>query len=375
MLKRAVFISCFDSYDNRVKAFVELFEQKGYETRYLYADFHHMSKCYNNNTYENGERINVVPYNKNLSVKRLYSHYIFSKKVIKYIKIYHPDFIYCMVPPNSLVKEIGIYKQTHTEIKLVFDIYDMWPESFPYSRYSKLLQLPFAYWGKLRRNYVRQADVIFCVSEEGKKLLVPEVYGKPVKVIRPAIPEGEMPEYNPREDVFSFVYLGMINHIVDMDLGEEILGALAKKKRTLLHIIGEGQYLNEFVARLEKDGVEVICHGCVFEQKEKNMIFSLCNMGLNIPRKEIDSTMSLKAIEYMRAGLPFVNNASGEIRKIVEEDEVGINIAGDNIEEIISWILKLGKQDYMKIHDKCVNSYKSRFLTQNYAEIFDVLLR
>lgn len=374
MPRRAIFISCFDSYNNRVKTFVELFEKKGYDIKYLYADFDHMSKSYNNNVYKNSERIKVTSYKKNLSLKRLYSHRLFSKQVIKYIKKYQPDVIYCMVPPNSLVKYIGMYKQAHPEIRLVFDIYDMWPESFPYSQYSKLLQIPFMYWGKMRKDYVKAADLIFCVSEEGKKCIIPEVWGKPVRVIRPAVPRGAMPEYKPKEEVFSFVYLGMINHIVDRNLGEGILGALSKKRKTILHIIGEGQYLNEFVARLGNAGVEVICHGCIFEQNEKNSIFSLCNMGLNIPRKEIDSTMSLKAIEYMRAGLPFINNANGDIRRIVEEDKVGINVEDNNIEKIVDRILSLKKQDYIEIHNNCINSYKNRFLTQNYVEIFDGLL-
>lgn len=375
MSRRAIFISCFDSYDNRIKSFVELFEQKGYEIKYLYADFQHVSKCYNSNIYKDGKRIKVIPYRKNLSVKRLYSHYLFSKQVIKYIEKVHPDFIYCMIPPNSLVKKIGMYKQIHTETKLIFDIYDRWPESFPYLQYSRLFRLPFAYWGNLRKNYVGQADIIFCVSEEVKKGLIAEARDKPINVVRPVVPEGEMPEYKPRRSVLSFVYLGMINHIVDMDLVESILGALAEKRRTILHIIGEGQYLNEFVTRIENVGVEVVCHGCIFEQKKKNLIFSLCNMGLNIPRKEIDSTMSLKAIEYLRVGLPFVNNANGEIRRIVEEDKIGVNVEDNNIDKIVDWILGLHKQDYMKIHNNCINSYKNRFLAQNYDDIFDGLLR
>lgn len=375
MSKRAIFISCFDSYNNRVKAFVDLLEKKGYETKYVYADFQHVSKCYNSNMYKNGERIKVISYKKNLSVKRLFSHYIFSKQVIKYIEKYHPDFIYCMIPPNSLVKKIGKYKQEHMEAKLIFDVYDRWPESFPYTQYQNLLQLPFTYWSKLRRDYIRHADIIFCVSEEEKESILPEVFDKPVKVVRPIIPEGEMPEYKPSEDVLSFVYLGMINHIVDRDLGEKLLGGLAKKKKTILHIIGEGEYLDEFVTRLENAGVEVICHGCIFEQREKNKVFAFCNMGLNIPREEIDSTMSLKAIEYMRAGLPFVNNAHGEIRNIVESEQVGVNIEVDNIEKNIKSIVNLKKQNYLELHSNCIHSYKKYFLSQNYINCFEELLR
>lgn len=368
-MKRAVFISCFNSYDNRVKPYIDVFLNNGYKIRYLYADFDHITKEYHEKIYKNGVCIHVKRYKRNISLSRLLSHYLFSKKTIKYIKDYKPDFIYCMVPPNSLVKKIGLYKKTHADVKVVFDVYDMWPESFPCSgKINFILKIPFGYWRNLRKNYIGYADMLFGVSEEGKKFLSKETNEKPIEVIRPIVPVGEMPKYNPATDELSFCYLGMVNHIIDMELGVFLLGELAKVKKTVLHIIGEGQYLQRFTETLSDVGVEVVCHGCVFDQSEKNKIFSLCNMGLNIPRKEIDSTMSLKAVEYMRVGLPFINNANGEMHRIVEEDEIGLNVNTD-IKILIKEILDIKKSDYMKMHENCIESYKSRFINQDYESV------
>jgi glycosyltransferase involved in cell wall biosynthesis len=157
-----------------------------------------------------------------------------------------------------------------------------------------------------------------------------------------------------------------------MDLGVELLGGIARKRSVLLHIIGEGLNLNEFVKRLEILNVKVICHGVVFDMDEKNKIFSQCNMGLNIPREEIHSTMSLKAIEYMRAGLPFVNNAMGDIRMFVEEDNLGINIDKNNIAEAIDKISRLASDDLAKMHENIILSYKNRFINQDIKSILDI---
>lgn len=372
MKKKAVFISCFDSYDNRVRYFINVFEDKGYEIKYIFSDFDHIKKRYHEKWYKDGVRIHVISYKKNISLNRLLSHFIFAKKTIRFIKTYKPDFIYCMVPPNSLVKEIGKHRIKNRNIKLTFDVYDMWPESFPYSWNSVVLRIPFEFWRNLRKKYIGNADLILSVSEEGKKRLVDESRGSRIEVIKPTVPAGEMPEYNPNDDEFTFCYLGMINYITDIDLGVSLLGTLAKEKKTVLHIIGEGQYLEKFVESLRQVGVEVICHGCIFDQSEKNKIFSICNMGLNIPREEIYSTMSLKAIEYMRVGLPFINSAKGEIRRIVDCDRIGINVE-TNIETLVNNILCLKVLDYKAMHDRCVESYENRFIAQDYKAFFQDL--
>lgn len=372
-MKKCVCISCFDNYENRMRKIIEFFEKNNCDTIYLYADYNHSTKKENVNIYDCGEKIHVRKYNKNISLKRLYSHYIFAKKVRKRIETIKPDVIYCMIPPNYLVKELSDYKQIHPNIKLIYDVYDMWPESFPYVEKINALKFPFAIWKGLRSSNISKADLVLCVSEQEKEALIKELDSTPVRVLKPMIPIGEIPQYHPSAEKFSFCYLGMINHIIDIDLGVCILGELAKNKPTVLHIVGEGQNLDEFVEKLKEKKVEVICHGCVFDLKKKNKIFEMCNMGLNIPRKEINSTMSLKAIEYLRAGLPFINNANGDIRIIIEEDGGGLNYKGDVV-NLIKEIVSLNVETYNEMHNKCVYSYRKRFLAQDYDEIIGSVL-
>lgn len=368
-MERCVCISCFDYYTTRMQQINGFFIKNNYELKYLYASFDHFSKKENINEYRNGVKIKVPKYSRNLSIQRLYSHYKFASVVMRYINKYNPDVIYCMIPPNILVKKLAKYKDKNQRVKLIFDCYDFWPESFPYSKFMTLLKLPFLVWRNLRRRYISEADLIITVSEQCVQVLTQEVGNKPIRVIRPVINMDILPNYSFNVDELSFCYLGMINHITDIDLGVELLGSIARFKPVTLHIIGEGQNLNEFVKRLELASVNVICHGVIFDMDEKNKIFSICNMGLNIPREEIGSTMSLKAIEYLRAGLPFLNSAGGDIRNIVKEDMVGINIEED-LDIAADEILKLTKNKMQIMHERCVLSYRNRFIEQDYKTIF-----
>lgn len=48
---------------------------------------------------------------KNISIRRIWSHWCFAQKVWKVVEDTNPNFVYCLVPPNSLVKDLATLKQ------------------------------------------------------------------------------------------------------------------------------------------------------------------------------------------------------------------------------------------------------------------------
>lgn len=368
---KCVCISCFNYYSIRMKAVIDFYNKKGYEVTYIISDFDHYTKKKYNIEIPNSLQIKVPSYNKNLSVKRLISHLIFSKKLYKRLADIKPDIVYCMFPPNSLLKEVARYKQMK-KCKLIFDCYDMWPESFPYNKYEKILKLPFHYWKRLRDKYIDSADLLLCVSEYGRKALSEIVNKVPIKVLEPSLNETDVIEYN--SDInkgYVFCYLGNVNHITDIELGTSLLSALAKHTCVKIHFIGEGQNLNEFINNLTDSNIKIIRHGVIFDINEKNKIFSECNFGLNIPRKDIKSSLSLKSVEYMRAGLPYLNSGIGDNYMLVKENNLGLNIS-DNIDNTVKEILNLSSEDLKKMHENCIKLYKDRFLNINYDNLLTV---
>ena len=69
-------------------------------------------------------------YQKNVSLKRFYSHKILSKNVKKYLtKRQKPDIVYSSVPSLDVAKVCADYCHDNC-IKFIVDIQDLWPEAF-----------------------------------------------------------------------------------------------------------------------------------------------------------------------------------------------------------------------------------------------------
>lgn len=368
---KCICISCFDHYATRMKEIVGFFASKQFDVLYVISDFQHFEKKRFVANYDNCVQVRVPSYKSNLSIKRLLSHHVFSREVFKILKRQQPDVIYCMFPPNSLVKAINKYKKKH-DVRVIFDCYDMWPESFPYSRLGFLLKLPFSIWRNLREKNIGCADMLVCVSKSSEDYWNNKHPSIKTKVLMPAITIGDIPKYS--FDVSSeinFCYLGNINHIIDIDFAVEFLSKIANKKKTILHLIGDGIKKIEFVEKLEKNNVNVISYGVVFDEEQKKDIFAKCALALNIPRKEIHSTMPLKGIEYLQKGIPFVNTGEGDIANLVNLYRIGFNVSGESLNETVNKIISIDTIQLKEMSNNCQNCYLERFANQNLEFIFE----
>ena len=162
MVKKAIIINCFDNYTYNVRSeYVEkCLTENGYECMVLAADFDHRNRKKYKITRNRLKLISVPEYNKNISIRRIYSHYIFSRKVLKEIKREKPEFIYACLPPNFMTKYVAKYRQNNNTI-LVFDVVDMWPETLPLSVKKRVLISPILrIWASLRNRYLSYSDGI-----------------------------------------------------------------------------------------------------------------------------------------------------------------------------------------------------------------------
>ena len=84
---KVTIINCFPSIENnRVIPIMEYYEKHGNEAVMLTSNFHHYNKEKVILNRKNIVQLNVLEYKKNLSLSRIFSHIIFSKKVYKYLK-------------------------------------------------------------------------------------------------------------------------------------------------------------------------------------------------------------------------------------------------------------------------------------------------
>lgn len=373
-IKTCVCISCFNHYDTRIKVVKSFFEGKGYKVTYITSDYNHFEKKYYVANYPNTIQVHVPLYDKNLSFRRLLSQYLFSKRAYNIVKDIKPDVVYCMFPPNSIVRLMAKYKKKRG-CKLVFDGYDMWPESFPAQKMRHLLQLPFKMWANLRDNHIESSDIVLAVSQSMLDLVKGKWKSVPVRLLKPVILPSEIPPYNYYcDDTISFCYLGNVNHITDIDLMSKILIGVSKKKKVDLHIIGEGKNLQSLLDHFEGTDVHCYTHGVVMDNSKKREIYAQCNFALNLPREIIHSTMSLKSVEYMSMGLPMINSGEGDNRDIVESCRTGFNVDLSSVAECVEKIQNVTSERLEEMHRNCIIAYKDHFLSLNLDEILAEVL-
>ena len=104
------------------------------------------------------EYIHIPEYCRNLSIRRILSHWGFSIKVLKLLLVRKPNVILGVLPCNLLGLVLWFYKKMHSSVQLIIDVTDMWPESLPISKFSKnyyvfsyCLGIGYEKWGYLQQ--------------------------------------------------------------------------------------------------------------------------------------------------------------------------------------------------------------------------------
>ena len=139
LFKHAFIITAYYNYDYpiRVKYLIKYLESKKIKVTIVSADFDHRNKEYYNPENKEILLIHVPAYSKNLSVKRIFSHIVFSEKCKNICEKIQPDLIYAITPPNFMFKTLCLVKKNRPNMKLIYEIEDLWPETIPLSLNTK----------------------------------------------------------------------------------------------------------------------------------------------------------------------------------------------------------------------------------------------
>ncbi len=369
---KITFISCFDNYDIRIKPAIDFFEEKGIECHYITSDFNHRSKSKKEvRPHKNTTLINVPGYVSNLSIKRIISHIIFSFKVYKFIKKENPEVIYTIIPPNFLVYLFkNIYKKGNT--KVIYDVYDMWPETFPINKKNKLIQFIFSRWEKLRSKNIKYSNLIIteCALFKDKiNRQNPDSLSEVLYLCGDDYDENQdkridfskNPESN--SDEITLSYIGSINNIFDIELTMQIIKKVNELKKVKLLIIGDGEKRHEFLNRLDDSGIDYEFYGIVYDENKKQEILQKSMFGLNIMKDSVFVGLTMKSIEYFKNGIPIINNINHDTEKLINNYKAGINI--NNEKDLINEIIMCSNNIY-NLKKNVQILYKDKFSRQSY---------
>lgn len=359
---KAVIVSSSYSYLERVELLKEYYDSKGYDTTVLLTDFIHANKEYATWEKEGYVLIQTYPYQKNISVARLYSHHKFAKDVAAHLEQLDIDILHVLLPANSLAKVARQYKEKYPNVRLHLDIIDLWPETMPISRFKRTY--PFEYWRSLRDDNLDNADTVYCEcnlfiqvmkKQDDKRF-------KTLYWIKTTNPIDTIPMLS--KDELHLCYLGSINNVIDIDYIVTMCMELGKHRKVVLHIVGDGEKREELLKRMENTEAEVIYHGFVFEPEKKQSIFDVCHFGLNIMKPSVCVGLTMKSLDYFQAGLPIINNIQGDTADMVDTYKIGFN----GYQELLERLQELQDEDFLVMRQNVKKLYYDKFTKEAFVK-------
>lgn len=361
-------VTCFESNEERAGFVCDACVQRGYEVKVLTSDFSHIRKQKRDRIPDRFRAIETMPYEKNLSVKRMRSHSLFAKKAFEELEKEGPDLIWLMAPANSLIREARKYKETHPQTRLIIDIIDMWPESLPISVPKNVF--PLSVWKNIRSRNLSCADLVVSECDFYQETLKKEYQGKMETIhwargsqahkVDPDLPKGKI----------SLCYIGSINNIIDPEKIAETVRKIDLPVQ--LHVIGEGENTEMFLNTL-KPVCEVIYHGAIRDEKKKAEIFSGCHAGINIYKEGLYIGLTVKCIDYFEHGLPILNNIKGDTYRLVEEYRAGYNV--DEVSKIdAKELIRMRKQDE-NIYELYRTHFTKEVFTEKCLQVIDEVMK
>ena len=162
-IKKIVFINLYGlSKEFRTELLSNFFSDHNYKPIHIISNFNHHSKKFDNSYSYSRIKVKVPRYSKNVSLKRMYSHLIFSLKAFFLIIRIRPTIVYLKIPSNTILFLVHPLKFL-MKFKTIVDVFDLWPESLPESiikRILLLINIPFNF---IRKTFLNNSNLVFGV--------------------------------------------------------------------------------------------------------------------------------------------------------------------------------------------------------------------
>lgn len=335
---------------SRYRTMANLIVEKGYSLEVVTSSFRHLTKKQRNieKTYLENLPYKVTMlyesgYKKNISLSRMYSHFVFGRNIKKYLserKI--PDIIIVSVPSLDVGDVVTKYANKNG-VKVIVDIQDLWPEAYKMAinipLISDLLFLPM----KLRANRIySRADRIMAVSDTyvkrglecnrknttGLSLYIgtdPELVEREIKNKTVDKPENE----------FWVGYVGALGHSYDIRLVIDAIQKVSVQKdcNIVFKVMGDGVLKSEFELYAKSKGVRCDFTGFL-NYGQMMATLKACDVAVNPIVGHSVSSIINKVSDYAIAGVPVINSQnSAEYRDLISKYECGLNCSsGDAVD-------------------------------------------
>lgn len=341
-MKRILLISAFtEPYSNsssRVNTVYDLLSEHA-DVEIITSNYSHLYKQRHTPKGEVKRKatlIAVPQYRKNISIKRFYSHVVFSFKVRKMLKNLElaPDVVYFTMP-CSLTAYLSAKHCRKHQVKIVIDIIDLWPESFIVLFSGKwLMRLLLSPWQWLSNRAYKIADKLYAASAKYAKHAAkkaeekkPEcIYlGTDMRRYEKLTAQSKVNIQKPHNELW-ICHGGSIGHSYDFDTLLEAYKIVYHtiQAPTRLIFVGHGVMERKILNFAEKNKLPIEVTGKL-DYPDYLYSLSQCDIAFNSFRANTEVAFSYKFNDYLMAGLAIANNLTGETADIVEKYSIGFN--------------------------------------------------
>lgn len=345
---------------SRFRSICQAFCEAGYDTTLITTTFQHWEKRHrdlssiNPNSYPYQLVFFEEPgYQRNIDVKRIWSHAEAAKNLAKTLRENGPyDVVYCEIPPNDVARAVVEYAEENM-IPSIIDVNDLWPEAM-----KMVLDVPVL--NKiLYSSFIRDADYVYrhCSGVIGTS---DEYRERPFQDFPRDIPRdtvyvgNSIDEFDrgcaahkdliKKEDGEFFVtYAGTIG--TSYDLKTLILAADTLYKsgyvKIRFRILGDGperKKLEQLAHKLNTPNVSFLGYQ-PYDIMAAHLVRS--DLLINSFVKKAPQSIVTKIGDYLAAGKPMINTSlSPEFCRVVDDNKFGVNIEPEDARILAKTILK-----------------------------------
>lgn len=339
-----------------------LAEKEDCNVEIITSDFHHTSKKSFLNVGEFPRvKVSVLHepgYKKNISLQRFYSHWKLSKELCNYLKKRKkPDVIYCAIPSLDVAYVVAKYAKS-SNLPLVVDVQDLWPEAFKMVFNIPIISNLLFYPMKKKADYVyKSASTLIAVSETYLKRTL--LVNKKCKSYKTVFLGTELSKFDKfkeeykknKEDQWCYIgYVGTLSYSYNLKAIINAVDILNKKGFTEIKMIvmGDGPLAEHFKEYAVRKGVNAEFIG---KLPYDEMVGTLCMCDIAVNPIVSGSAGSIinKVGDYAAAGIPVINTQEClEYRELLTAYNAGINCNNEDIEGIADAIEKLWLDDVLR---------------------------
>jgi hypothetical protein len=393
---------------------------------FLHADWDHQSKTrftkhsskpFSSQDFQR-ELISVPAYFRNLSLRRVYSHIVFSWKIFWHPSLRHADLVYVCVPPSlsalGVALRLGLGFRLGSGLRLglgsgsgsrlgsgsgsgsgfrgkkwVLDLVDLWPEALPASPFKKFLLQVTVGWVWIFARNIFYARATRFVSHcryflDLLKLSPRKTHFIPLAQAQEELSHLQEGQRHSIAQELRILVLGSINHVLDAEGLVRLMRALSSPlaqastpRLIVLEILGAGESKGRLLAALgdQASDVQILDHGSNFDPLFKRQVLARCHFGYNGYKAQTAIGITYKSIDFASQGLVFLNSVQGDLRACIDEHGAGFNFHSGEEALLATKLLRLSQENFDRMSQGSRRLYEKLFTLQGFHERMNALMK